>query len=88
MQMTLNVFLKVFLNCLVDIDALQQKIDKLLSWSCDWQLCFNASKCNGLHINRKNIKRTYKFASVEGIHYLAEVDNECDIGVNFQSTLV
>ena len=64
----------------VDKDALQQNIDKLMSWSCDWQFCFNASKC-------KNIERTYKLACVEGILYLAEVDNESDQGVNIQSRL-
>ena len=58
-----------------------------MSWSCDWQLCFNASKCNVMHIGRKNIERTYKLVSVEGILDLAEVDNECDLGVNFQYNL-
>ena len=53
-------------------------------WSCDWQLCLNASKCKAMHIGRKNIERTYKLASVEGILDLAEVDNECDLGVNIQ----
>ena len=32
------------INCLADVDAFQQNIDKLMSWSCDWQLCFNISK--------------------------------------------
>ena len=40
-----------------------------------------------MHIGRKNIERTYKLASVEGILDLAEVDNECDLGVNLQSKL-
>ena len=75
------------INCLAYVDAFQQIIDKLVSWSCDWQLCFNASKCMVMHIGRKNIERTYKLASVEGILDLAEVDNECDLGVNFQSNL-
>ena len=52
-------------------------------WSHDWQLCFNASKCRVMHIDRKNIERTYKLASVEGILDLAEVDDKCDLGVNF-----
>ena len=33
------------INCLADVDAFQQNTDKLLSWSCDWQLCFNTLKC-------------------------------------------
>ena len=47
------------INCLAYIDAIQQNVDKLVSWSCDWQLCFNASKCKVMHIGRKNIERTY-----------------------------
>ena len=33
------------INCLEDVDAFQHNIEKLMLWSCDWQLCFNASKC-------------------------------------------
>ena len=40
-----------------------------------------------MHIGRKNIEMTYKLAIAEGILDLAEVDNECDLGVNFQSNL-
>ena len=74
-------------NCLADVDAFQQNIDKLTSWSCNWQLCFNASKCKAMNIGKKNVERTYKLASVEGILDLAEVDNECDLGENFLSNL-
>ena len=59
------------INCLADVDAFQQNINKLMSWSCDWQFCFNASKCKVMHIGRKNIERTYKLTSVEGIIDLA-----------------
>ena len=38
-------------------------------------------------IGRKNIERTCKLASVEGILDLSEVDNACDLGVYFQSNL-
>ena len=40
-----------------------------------------------MHIDRKNIERTYKLPSVEGILDLAEFDNECDLGVIFMSNL-
>ena len=40
-----------------------------------------------MHIGWKNIERTYKLASVEGIIGLAEVDDEPDLGVNNQSNL-
>ena len=41
-----------------------------------------------MHIGWKNIERTYNLlTSVEGILDLAEVDNECGLGVNFQSNL-
>ena len=75
------------INCLADEDAFQQNIEKFMSWSCDRQLCFNASKCKVMHIGRENIERIYILASVEGILDLAEVDNTCDLGANFQSNL-
>ena len=28
------------IDCLADVDVFQQNIDKLMSWSCDWQLYF------------------------------------------------
>ena len=72
------------IDCLADVVAFQQNIDKLMSRPCDWQLCFNASKCKVIHIGRKNNERIYKLASVEGILVLAEVHNKCDLAVNFQ----
>ena len=48
------------LNCLADVDVFQQNIDKLISWSCDCQLCLNASKCKVMRIVLNNIERTYK----------------------------
>ena len=40
-----------------------------------------------MRIARKNIERTYKLASVERILDQAEVDDKCDLVVNFQSNL-
>ena len=76
------------INCLEDVDTFQQNINKLMSWSCNWQLSFNASKCTVMHIGRKNIERTNILATVEGILDLSEVDNACDQAVNFQSNLL
>ena len=42
------------INCLADVDGFLQNIDKLMPWFCDWQLCFNASMFNIMHIGRKN----------------------------------
>ena len=75
------------INCLADVDAFQQNIDWLISWYCDCQLCFNTSKCKVMHIGRKNIERTYKLASVAGILDLAEVVNECELGIDFMCNL-
>ena len=75
------------IDCLADVVAFQHNIDKLMSRPCDWQVCFNASKCKVIHIGRKNNERTYKLASVEGILDLADVHNECDVAVNFQYNL-
>ena len=40
-----------------------------------------------MHIGWKNIEKTYKLASVEGILDLAAVNNKCDLGIKFQSNL-
>ena len=40
-----------------------------------------------MHIGWNNIETTYKLASVDEILDQAEVDNECDLGANFQSNL-
>ena len=58
-----------------------------MSWSCDWQLCFNGSKCKVMHSGWMNIERSCKLAYVEGILDMAEVDNERDLGVYLQSNL-
>ena len=55
------------INSLADVDRLRQNIDKLLSWSWFWQLCFNVSKRKVMHIGKKNIERTCKLASADGI---------------------
>ena len=38
------------INCLACVDDFHQNIIKLMSWCCEWQLCFNASKCMAMHI--------------------------------------
>ena len=43
--------------------------------------------CKAMHIGRKNVERTYKLASVEGILDLAKAYNGCDLEVSFQSNL-
>ena len=32
-----------------DADKLQNDLDKLYQWSCDWQMLFNLEKCHVLH---------------------------------------
>ena len=47
----------------------------------------SVSTHKSVNIGRKNIERTYRLASVEGILDLAEVNNKCDLGVIFTSNL-
>ena len=75
------------INCLSINYVFQQNINKLISWSSDWQLCFYQSKCKVMHIGIKNIERTYKLAYVEAILDLSEADSACDQWVNVQSNL-
>ena len=41
------------MNCLADVNAFQQNIDKLMLWSSDWQPCLSALKCKEMHIGRR-----------------------------------
>lgn len=70
---------KIFrtINTRLDINNLQDDINKLHAWSEKWQLPFNVVKCKCLHIGSKNTKHKYK---ING-HKLDHVDEEKDLGV-------
>ena len=74
------------INCLEDVDAFQQNINKLMLWyvtGSSVSMHKSARQC----ILVEKILRTYKLVFVEGICDLSEVDNACELGVIFQSYL-
>ena len=64
-------------------EELQSTINKLVEWSAEWQMLFNAEKCHILHLGRKNAK--YKY-TMEG-RVLEAVEFEKDVGVLVHQSL-
>ena len=70
---------KIFSRILDDHDSerLQQDLFKLITWSEEWQMMFNVSKCKVMHIGKKNIQNHY----VMNNHKLDKVQEERDLGI-------
>jgi hypothetical protein len=68
-----------------DVNSLQADIDKLHSWSLDWQMKFNSKKCHILSVSRK---RTKPFLDYKlGPDQLSVVDSYPYLGVTISSDL-
>ena len=68
-----------------DTDILQEDLKKLEEWEKDWQMQFNPSKCETIHITRKRnpIRRTYELHG----HKLADVKSGKYLGVTLHEKL-
>ena len=75
-------YLQTMLNIL-ELNELQDDLNRLMEWSEIWQLLFNLEKCKSLHIGRSNVKHVYK---MKGKH-LKQVVGEKDLGVNIDNEL-
>ena len=64
-------------------DILQAGIERLETWSQDWQMLFNTSKCHVLHLGNKNKKFEYRM----GGRVLEKVVSEKDVGVLIHESL-
>ena len=62
---------------------LQQDLDKLIQWSEDWQMLFNAGKCKVMHFGRGTIEQDYYMQS----HKLDRVTEERDLGIIISDNL-
>jgi hypothetical protein len=62
---------------------LQSAINKLVEWSTEWQMMFNAGKCHILHLGGRNAKYEY---TMEG-RVLEAVEFEKDVGVLVHQSL-
>ena len=64
-------------------EELQSAINKLVEWSAEWQMLFNAEKCHILHLGRRNAMYEY---TMEG-RVLEAVEFEKDVGVLVHQSL-
>jgi len=60
-----------------DYVAFQEDLNRLFSWTTDWQMTFNIDKCKIMHFGRNNKAYSY---SLDGLP-LTEVTEEKDLGV-------
>ena len=63
--------------------AFQDMLDRLETWSQEWQLLFNRDKCKVLHFGKKNPRHEYTM----GGHKLESSRQEKDLGVLIEDNL-
>jgi len=66
-----------------DRERLQQDLHKLTSWSTEWQMLFNVSKCKFMHIGKTSVQYSYSMNNKQ----LELVKEERDLGVLITSDL-
>jgi len=60
-----------------DYMVFQEDLNRLFSWSTDWQMAFNIDKCKVIHFGKNN--KAYSYC-LDGLP-LTEVTEEKDLGV-------
>jgi hypothetical protein len=68
-----------------DCHSLQNDLDDLHSWSCDWKLQFNSEKCEVMSITRKKSPVLHCY-TLDG-HALKRSQEQKDLGVTISSDL-
>jgi hypothetical protein len=63
--------------------TLQDCLEKLMKWSKDWGMEFNAEKCKVMHVGRSNPRFQYTMGGV----VLGETEEEKDVGVTVHHSL-
>ena len=66
-----------------DRTAFQDMLDRLETWSQEWQLLFNRSKCKVMHFGKNNTKQEYSM----GGQVLESSKQEKDLGVIIDDNL-
>ena len=76
---------KIFsrVNSIADRERLQNDLDKLISWSEEWQMLFNISKCKVMHIGKSKLESHYFMKNQQ----LETVCQEKDLGVMITNDL-
>ena len=70
-----KIFCRV--NSIADRERLQNDLDKLISWSEEWQMLFNIRKCKVMHIGKSELESHYFMKNQQ----LETVCQEKDLGV-------
>ncbi|KAJ8019440.1 hypothetical protein HOLleu_41039 [Holothuria leucospilota] len=65
------------------VAELQEDLDMLYKWSCDWQMLFNAQKCKCLHVGHFNAQASYFIGGVQ----VEAIEYEKDLGVLIDNSL-
>jgi len=55
-----------------DNSILQKDLNKLVEWSSEWLMLFNAQKCKIMHIGKNNTQHEYFMNDQEKIHAVKE----------------
>ena len=72
----------------IDHDHLQADLDHLNSWSIEWQMLFNTSKCKVMHFGKHNAKSSYALGGFAPAGTILEsVEVEKDLGVHIHCSL-
>ena len=70
-------------DCQEDRESFQQMLDRLETWSQDWQLLFNRGKCKVMHFGKHNTRQEYTM----GGHTLESSKQEKDLSVLIDDSL-
>ena len=70
-------------DCQEDRDSFQEMLDRLETWSQDWQLLFNRGKCKVMYFGKNNTRQEYTM----GGHTLESSKQEKDLGVLIDDSL-
>ena len=57
---------KIFnrVNCTADVKRLQKDLHSLITWSEEWHMLFNVSKCKVMHVGTMQFERQYFMLSL------------------------
>jgi len=67
----------------VEIEQLRTDLERLYSWSIDWQMLFNTDKCKVMHFGYKNNTASYSLGNVN----IQSGKEEKDLGIIINQTL-
>ena len=75
---------------ITDSESLQSDLEKLVNWSNEWNMKFNAEKCKVMYIGNKNRPKyeyTMEINSMKERHTLIETNIERDLGIQISNDL-